>query len=311
MDLWGYYDSSEKFFEWVDMAISKQKDKIRDIVDMAERKEVLLNSDYLPTRYRMDGEEEKDEWPNFQLDGYGTWLWVISEHMKITGRTELIEKYKDSIYGTVDYLTSLWRMPNYDCWEENGDKIHPSTLSCIYGGLNSVAEYIDDIKIKKVAGEIKEFVIKNCVMDGRLIKYLGSESIDASLLWASIPFRLINPDDTIMKNTVYEIEKRLVHDYGVHRYPEDTYYGGGEWLLLSGFLGWYYAEIGDYEKATKFLEWIEKQADNNGDMVEQVLYHVNNEDYIEKWKNLWGEPAKPLLWSHAMYLILDNKLVQA
>lgn len=308
VDLYGYHNSAEKFFEWVDRVIERQRDKVKEIVEMIEKNEPLLNFDYLPTRYRMDGQAEDDEWPNFQLDGYGTWLWALSEHIVLTGRQELIDKYRNSIEATIDYLIALWRSPNYDCWEENGDKIHPSTLSCIYGGLNSISKYIEDDRIIGTLEEIKKFVMDNCILNGRLVKYEGSKSIDASLIWAAVPFGMFSPTDKVMENTILEIEKKLLHNYGVHRYPEDTYYGGGEWLLLTGYLGWYYAETGNFNRAKLYLEWIQSHADEDGELVEQVLDHVNNEDYIEKWKQLWGEPAKPLLWSHAMYLILNNRI---
>ena len=67
-----------------------------------------------------------------------------------------------------------------------------------------------------------------------------------------------------MLTTVSHIEQSLVHVGGVHRYPADTYYGGGEWVLLAGWLGWYYTEVWKYDQAKAMLEWMERQADVNG-----------------------------------------------
>lgn len=301
-------DSAEKFLNWVDRVITKQEDRVFEIVSMVKQGEHLLNSDYLPTRYTLDGQVEKDEWPNFQLDGYGTWLWALCQYIEATGKVELLQKYNRSIGATIDYLVHLWRTPNYDCWEENGDKIHPATLACIYGGLNSISKYVENEEVIKTAADIKQFVLENCVQSGHLTKYLGHDCVDSSLIWVSVPFEMLSPRDEVMRKTIEEIESRLVHNHGVHRYLKDTYYGGGEWLLLSGYLGWYYAELGESDKAQGFLDWIEKQADEKGEMTEQVLYHVNAPDYIAKWQNIWGEVAKPLLWSHAMYLILKHKI---
>lgn len=308
MDVVGQIDSAGRFFDWVDGVITKQLDKIYRIIEMAKRKEPLLNSDFLPTRYNLEGEEAEDEWPNFQLDGYGTWLWALSEHIKITGDTHLPHKYAKSIRASIDYLLNFWDVPNYDCWEENGDKVHPSTLACIYGGLNSIAPYINDATIKSCAADIKKFILHNCIKDGRLTKFMGSDSIDASLLWLTIPFKVFECSDEIMQKTVTEIEKKLLHEGGVHRYPEDTYYGGGEWLLLTCWLGWFYTESGEKRKAAELLAWVERNTCTTGEMPEQILLHVNKSEYIDKWKNLWGEVAVPLLWSHAMYLILHDKL---
>jgi len=46
-----------------------------------------------------------------------------------------------------------------------------------------------------------------------------------------------------------KIEADLRQGGGVHRYATDTYYGGGEWVLLTAWLGWYYTKIGANEKA--------------------------------------------------------------
>lgn len=304
IDLWGGYDSAEKFFQWVNNTILKQESRVDRLLEKLSNKEELKSSDFLPTRYTLEGNETLDDWPNFQIDGYGTWLWALCEHIKLKGDTQLINKYDSSIKITVEYLLNFWNLPNYDCWEENGDKIHPATLACIYGGLSEISQFIQDGRIAEILRKIKEYILDKCIVDGRLSKYEGSGSIDASLLWTVIPFKVFECEDEIIVKTVEEIEKRLCHNGGVHRYPEDTYYGGGEWLLLSCWLGLYYAETKQLEKAKAILNWVEAQTCENGEMPEQVLHHVNDPGYIEKWENLWGKVATPLLWSHAMYLTL-------
>ena len=308
MDISGQTESAGRFFDWADTVISGKTGNVYRMLAIRDKGEKLMNSDYLPARYHMDGTDANDEWPNFQLDGYGTWLWALCRHIKITGNKLLVEKYSKSIRAIVDYLASFWCMPCYDCWEENGDKIHTSTLACIYGGLNSISAYLREPNVSDIAGAIKSYILTHCTGNGRLLKYPGSEDIDSSLLWATLPFNVLDVSDQIMRNTVMEIEKRLLHDRGVHRYSEDTYYGGGEWPLLSCWLGWYYAGIGLESEAAGILRWTESHADGNGQMPEQILEHVNKTEYISKWKESWGEPAMPLLWSHAMYLILSHKL---
>jgi GH15 family glucan-1,4-alpha-glucosidase len=157
-------------------------------------------------------------------------------------------------------------------------------------------------------GEISGFIYAKCLFNNRLIKYVGSHNIDASLLWVSVPFNLFHPNDLIMKNTVKDIENQLLHGGGVHRYPQDTYYGGGEWLLLSSWLGWYYCKAGRTAEAIEMLKWVESQADTYGNMPEQVSCHLLSYADIQKWIDQWGQIATPLLWSHAMYLVLDKEL---
>lgn len=309
MDMSGEWDSSGRFHDWVDRVILTQSQKVSKIIEKARNNEEILNTDYLPARYMLDGSETKDEWPNFQLDGYGTWLWALCQHIKYTGRRELIEKYKNSIEITIDYLCNFWCVPNYDCWEENGDKIHTSTLSCIYGGLKEISSYPQFNRAAETAAKIKDYIEKNCVKDNRLVKYVGCDNIDASLIWAAVPFGVFDCEDEIIKSTVKEMESTILHNGGLHRYPQDTYYGGGEWLLLSCSLAWYYTAIGETCKAKPILQWVESHTDSSGEMPEQILDHVNNRDYIEKWEKLWGKVATPLLWSHAMYLIVTGNCI--
>jgi hypothetical protein len=41
---------------------------------------------------------------------------------------------------------------------------------------------------------------------------------------------------------------------------------------------------------------------------EQVPQTLNNEAYYQPWVERWGKIAQPLLWSHAMYLLLVEVL---
>lgn len=118
---------------------------------------------------------------------------------------------------------------------------------------------------------------------------------------------MFNVEEQIIINTISEIENTLYWNGGVHRYPEDTYYGGGEWPLLSCWLGLYYLEIKEIDKAEHIIEWVESQVNPNGELPEQILGHTNKPEHIIEWENKWGQVATPLLWSHAMYLILKNK----
>lgn len=309
MDIAGHHNSAARFHDWVDMVISMQSDKVEELLYKMKNNLQRDSQDYLPTRYTLEGTAAEDDWPNFQLDGYGTWLWALTEHIERTSKFELLDKYRLSIDLTIAYLSSFWMLPNYDCWEEFGDKVHTATLSCIYGGLVSINKLLKDKAVEQMAERIKAYIYDNCVKDSRLVKFIGSDIVDSSLLWVSVPFKVFEADSTVMRDTVREIEGKLCHNGGVHRYQYDTYYGGGEWLLLSSWLGWYYAEIGDMIKAKEQLSWVEKNTAVDGEMPEQVSYHVNDKSYIQQWIDRWGHSAKPLLWSHAMYIVLKDKLL--
>lgn len=288
LDLYGDYEAAEGFYQWVSNTIIKHKDKI-------------IKGKEMDTRFTTDGEIVNEEWGNYQLDGYGTWLWGLNEHIKLTNFS--MENYKESVDLTLRYLKDRWNDSNYDCWEENREYRHPATLAAIYVGFKAF-----DFEL---AERVKQVIMEEGVIDGHFTKHIGVNEIDSSLLWISTPFRVVEPNHPVMVDTVKLIEQKLVSDHGVHRYPTDEYYGGGQWILLSAWLGWYYVEIGEIERAKKQLKWIEKQMDKEGHLPEQVQHHLLIPDKWDEWVNNWGNPAHPLLWSHAMYLILKLKLEKA
>ncbi len=133
--------------------------------------------------------------------------------------------------------------------------------------------------------------------------------MDASLLGVGVPYGLLPAGGKIMEATLGRISRELVApDGGVYRYNRDVYYGGGEWLLLTAWLGWYYVRTGRRQKAGECLQWVARQARPNGDLPEQVAHHLLAPKHRVKWEARWGLSACPLLWSHAMYLILYTAL---
>lgn len=309
MDVSNNFDSSEKFYLWIDSVIKRYSSKVSNIVQKLDNGQKIEACDFMNARYTLEGYSEKEGgWGNFQLDAYGTWLWGLTQHIKLSGRKDLLEKFKDSIYTTIKYIENLWFYPNYDIWEENKDKIHTSTLACLYGGLHSINEFLKDKSVEKTASRIKSFILTNCIKDYTFIKYIGTSDIDSSLIWLAVPFGVVDINDETFKNTIKKIENDLLTCGGLHRYKKDTYYGGGEWILLSCWLGWYYAEKNDLEKADSILSWVQKCADSEGNLPEQVFEHVNNKAYYPYWVKKWGNPASPLLWSHAMYIVLKSNI---
>ncbi|MEO8286150.1 MAG: glycoside hydrolase family 15 protein [Chloroflexota bacterium] len=308
MDRAGRYDSTKAFLRWVNRTIQQHAYKVDAVLkkDLSE----LGENDYLHCRYTVDGAEVEELWTNFQLDGYGTWLWAVAEHTKMVGDDALLRELLPGIALTLRYLVHLWQRPNYDLWEEHLDKVHTSTLAALYGGMRALldlpAPELDPFRplMAALAREIKNFVLENCVSDGHLVKYIGTDAVDASLVSVCTPYRLLDPSDPVMVATIEKIERDLVHDGGTHRYMLDTYYGGGEWTLLSAWLGWYFAEVGNSERAREYLQWVARQADEKDDLPEQATGHLLFPERYAEWEKLWGQVAKPLVWSHAMYLLL-------
>jgi GH15 family glucan-1,4-alpha-glucosidase len=313
MDLAGEVSSTRSFHDWAAGVINQRSEVIQKAIQKASSGEQLSDADQLHTRYQLDGSEGVgQEWPNFQLDGFGTWLWSVGEHIK-RNSTPLHEHWRCAADLIAAYVAALWSNPCYDCWEEFPDQVHTYTLAALYAGLSSHMQ-ISGKDHTDTLQTIRRFILERCVLSGHFVKFPGSSEVDASLLGLSVPYGVVTPQDPIMRETVLKIEENLQTGGGVHRYPSDTYYGGGEWLLLTAWLGWYQTMIGDpdsLEKAGNAFKWLRDQAGRGGgpwELPEQVPDNLWDPAYYSPWVDRWGPVATPLLWSHAKYMILAQAL---
>lgn len=305
LDRAGDHVSPARFYAWAAETVLGRADAVGRVIAAPGAYDP---ADLLDTRYTLAGEAGAMDWPNFQLDGFGTLLWGMAEHLRLSGQA-LPAAWRRAVDLLARYLGALWRLPCYDCWEEFGDQVHTATLAAIFAGLRAAAELLDAPEHADTAAQVRAFVLSRCVVDGALRKFVGSQLVDASLLWCSVPFGLLAPDDPLMRRTVEWIMQTCVDPAGgVHRYPHDSYYGGGAWLLLTAWLGWYEARAGQIDRARQRLEWVMAHASERGDMPEQVAEYLIAPAYLAEWQQCWGPSANPLLWSHAMYLVLAQEV---
>jgi GH15 family glucan-1,4-alpha-glucosidase len=309
MDLVGEFESSSRFHEWAATNVNKRRAIVRRAIESVRLNEEIEGDSVLHTRYSIDGENTGEDWPNFQLDGFGTWLWSLNEHQCISNK----EIPKDLLIAAnlvADYIAKLWKYPCFDCWEEFPKEIHTYTLAAIYAGLRA-NESLNGKDHGKTLTEIKKLILDHAVADNHFVKFIGSQAVDAVLLGISTPFGVISADHPLMKVTAAKIDETLRHgNGGVHRYAKDTYYGGGEWVLLTAWLGWYYVNVGEIDKAENLMCWVEARADDQYQLPEQIPVNLNDSSCYEPWRERWGEIANPLLWSHAKYIILKQVLMR-
>ena len=100
----GEADSCLKFLNWVHTTIQRYKSKVGGIAFKLANNQALHPEDFLSARYTLEGMEVQDNWPKFQIDGYGTWLWCLTEYCHLTGDDSLIVKFQENIRTTIDYL---------------------------------------------------------------------------------------------------------------------------------------------------------------------------------------------------------------
>jgi GH15 family glucan-1,4-alpha-glucosidase len=300
------WEAAYRFHSWCADRINEREDRLVRAVETVARGETPAPQDLLNARYRVDGVEGPDDWPEFQLDGPGTWLWSLAEYIKTTGFTPLPREWERAVEMTARYLAALWRLPCYDCWEERGSDVHTSTLGAIYAGLKAARQLVPHLNYDAVCEEIRAYVLEHCVTPtGELAKSAGIDMVDANLLTVALPHGMFALDDPLMLRTLQRIETDLCASTGgVHRHRDDVYYGGGAWVLLDLWRAWYYAELGQQEKAQAILTWVESTADIEGHLAEQVNSAMLAPDHYAPWVEERGEIANPLLWTHAMYMLV-------
>ncbi|KUK12575.1 MAG: Glycoside hydrolase 15-related protein [Moorella sp. 60_41] len=303
LDLAGEGEAAGAFYTFMAETIVKHGHKVHRALRAAEESRPLGDEDYLHTRYTLLGEEGREPWGNFQLDGYGTYLWGLASHLGHQGRAD--RPYREAISLVTAYLCALWDRPCLDCWEEWGEYRHPSTWAAIYGGLRAALPWLEPSWEEKVLSVLDDLPAKlraEFSREGHFVKFAGRPGVDANLLWLAVPFGVCSWDDPTFRTTVDKIEEDLLGG-GLKRYKEDTYYGGGEWVLLTAWLAWYYRLRGREREARDLLEWVAAQADEEGRLPEQVPHNLNSPEHYAYWVRRWGPVARPLLWSHAMYII--------
>ena len=306
----GQVDSADRFFGWCARVVASRGDDIATLIERADADEPIGSTDYLPTRFTLDGDDTGEEWWDFQLDGYGTWVWALVEHAARHRLT--LDGYADAVRLSTRYVCRFWQQPCFDWWEERSDDVHPSTLGSLLAGMRAAlaSGLLDDSLASTCEAEAAELIkvlLTAGVHDDHLVKSIGRTDIDASLVACLTPFDVVAADSPVGVGTYEKIRAELAPD-GVHRFLDDTFYGGGRWVVLAGFVGWHETRIGRCDAALRRLEWMYSQATPDGLLPEQVSAHALYPECVEQWEEKWGPVATPLLWSHAMYITLADAL---
>jgi GH15 family glucan-1,4-alpha-glucosidase len=298
----GEIESAEAFFGWCDRTIGARADRIEELIARHRAGGAIAPTEHLHCRYRPDGGESDRPWSTFQLDGYGAWLWALGEHARRHRRD--VGPFARGAALSARYAAEFWNEPCFDWWEEWWG-LHLATLAVVRAGLLAAAAWDGLAEDVRAGAEREARRIEHAVRPADGVRLDGR--LDASLTACATPFRLVHPDHPEAVAIVGAIEAELARG-GVHRFPGDSYYGGGEWLPLAGLLGWWYAEVGRTGDARARLEWIAAQATAEGYLPEQVSEHLLLPEARDDWLRRFGEPASPLLWSHAMFVTLALEL---
>ena len=315
----GHTDAAAAWHHWVAETLLAHEHRFEEAI-AAVRAGTVNGRVMMPARFTLDGHEEalggsEEEWPNFQTDCYGFWLWALADHLTRSGDASgtVTETLAAAARLVIRYLLVTGETPCFDCWEEHPGHVHTSSVAAVAAGLRDAGRLLGDKKAEARAAHLVERITgPDHTLADAFVRFPGDTRVDGSLLWLAVPFGLVDVNDPTYRNTVSRIrDELLVPDGGVRRYLGDTFYGGSEWILLAASLGWVSLALGDRDTATRMLTWIEAAATDDGYLPEQVQDHVQSPYMLAFWRHKWGSTATPLLWSHAMHVILSAELASS
>lgn len=313
LDRVGEHVAASRYHAWAGrtLSVARTSARIDTAIGRHAKGEPLDVGEMPPARFSLSGELVADNWPNFQIDGYGTWLWALREHEILSGGDGLAGELRGTVERIARYLSSFALEPCFDVWEENGGEVHTSTLGSVYAGLLAASAILADSAFADRAVVVADAIRSRTTEAGHFRKSDSRGDVDASLLWLGPAFHVTEPDDPRLAATATAIEATLISpDGGVRRYVDDTYYGGGAWPVLTCSLGWYYARAGRLGDAERCLEWARDRVDDQGRLAEQFGGEERDPTHYREWVERWGTSARDLLWSHAMYLVLCAEVAE-
>ena len=266
----------------------------------------------------------------YQIDETASVIFGIYAHYKITKNKKFLKDNlkmcENAINFLEKYIDDLFENKrkfqlSYDLWEEHeGTSFYSvatifaafSAMIKIYAEVKSVLDInkvkTDTIKkqvenLEKNAQKIKEYCLNTFYDEEKksFVRNLEDKKIDISLLGPIVPFRMFSPNDKKVKNTIERINMTLrTYTGGYIRYEGDGYMGGyNPWPIATLWMAWYYLEAGDDQKALENFAFVTNSASGHGYLGEQV----NNDAMKPSW-------VIGLTWSHAMYLLTLEKILE-
>lgn len=317
LDVGGDTAASGAFHRWVAQRVLAFEGPMRRAIESVAVGETPGPDDYLPCRFSEAGVAPTgDGWGAFQMDGPGLWLWSLDRHAQAAGgRPSLGSLEQRAAALAAEYVVAMWRQPSYDAWEEHADRLASSTVAADLGGLLAAHRLgLAPGGMQLAVEGMRLELAARAARVGHLPRSDGDDAVDGSILWCGPLLGAFHPSHAAWRSTLSHVQSDLVGpDGGVHRYRGDTFYGGGQWPVVTAAYGLaclWRNEPGDHEQAEAALAWIEDQRDADGRLPEQSHEHLLDPAKLPEWEARWGPVATPLTWSHAMTVLLTEALAR-
>lgn len=257
-------------------------------IDWAIKEKPTHAYQYIHARYDPATLDEfPEEWGNKQNDAIGAILFKIGDLERKGVRVLRGEKDKEIMQKLVHYLETIeyWHDPDNGMWEE-GEEVHASSVGACVAGLHAVSH------LTRVPSELIQKGVDQ--LNSLLPRESSSKSVDLALLSLIYPYNIV--DQKIRDSILSNVEKKLVRQRGLIRYPGDTYYstasGEAEWTMGFAWLAVIYKTIGKQERYVWYLALAESVMNEAGELPE--LYYAGEARHNEN---------TPLAWAHSMMMV--------
>jgi GH15 family glucan-1,4-alpha-glucosidase len=264
----GYTDEACAWREWLLRAVAGKPSQLNIMYGLAgERRLTEMELGWLPG-YEASGPVRigNAAWQQFQLDVYGE----LMDAMHLARRAGLApsENAWRVQRALMDYLESCWRDPDEGIWEMRGPRRHFTHSKIMaWVAVDRMIKAVDRFGLEGPVERwraIRENMRQDVLGKGfdperkTFVQYFGGKELDASLLMIPLVGFLPGSDPRV-KGTVEAIERELVIDGFVLRYPTQRHIDGlppGEaaFLPCSFWLADNFAMLGRQEDAARLFE---------------------------------------------------------
>jgi GH15 family glucan-1,4-alpha-glucosidase len=264
--------------------------------------------EYLHARYSgFEAKEIHDQnWGHVQHDMIGGFLFGMGQGLERGKRMMRDAKDREIVQKLVDYLQNVeyWKDPDNGMWEE-WREVHSSSVGACVAGLKAVETVVN------VPPALIEKGLETLL--AQFPSESGDRPADLAQLSLVYPYRVFT--GLLGEMIVTRIEKFLLRQRGVARYPGDSYYstleqehGRGrplefyygteaEWTFGLPWLALCHLELGNAAKAKEYLKRTEEVMIQPGILPELYLASTDIPN-----------PNTPLGWSCAMYILAKEAI---
>ena len=280
---------------------------------------------------------ENGDWLR-QYDSLPLMLIATNFYIKNIGAEKVgspIRIFSESLNTILQYLVKVYKAQSFNAWESDGHQLHSYTLSSIYRGFISALELAERLGLH-IPAEIRDkpewmsnflykFFVRDRILyssknvlrqDGSGFESEPTRKVDSSEIFTFTRFRPTSITPDIEINTMKVIEKeRFRNNLLPTRFPGDTYFFGGRWILLGMEAARYYIQIRNFSKAIDILSYVEKKYLKHGNVMlpEQEIVDPESpgndpSDYYAKNGN---SPITDLAWSEGAYVSAATSLLRS